>query len=433
MKASIYIFLIMSLPLVGQNILTVQEVKGQLLNSLQSQMDQLSVDMADNTAHPGMAGLLPIVQAQGNYQYQLNDSKTEFDSPGIPDIDAKSAVVTNLSASLGAQYTVYSGGRGKNTLAKLRKSTDLTRISRLMSLERRLFNALQIYRQIQSLDQMIPTAQEAVVLSKDRLDWSRLRKDYGQASATELLDASVAFRSDSINLANLKIQTKHLKRQLNTLLDRDVETEFELEKLSSDHASDLDTWLQSAKSNNHNLSIQMRRSELAQLDLDITKSAFLPNLSLNASYGYSEQNNEASFLKKNSALGLTAGATLTIPIYSGNTRKIQKQNAQIQLKQSMLTTDLLWHDLERDIRIAYENHRWSNEQIQIQEANINDTRTRLDWFNRMLREGQVNSLEYRTAQLAYLHSINRKDQLELERDLALLSLQWLSGTLWDSH
>ena len=77
------------------------------------QISKNNVEIIENLANKGQAGLLPIVSATGTVDYTNNNTKLQIvNAPDITEIDGAESFATR--ATVKAVYTVFSGGVNSN-------------------------------------------------------------------------------------------------------------------------------------------------------------------------------------------------------------------------------------------------------------------------------------------------------------------------------
>jgi outer membrane protein TolC len=86
-----------------------------------------------------------------------------------------------------------------------------------------------VYFQIARLSENNNNLQEALNISKQRLERAKYKHQYGQSTKLELLNAEVDVNNDSIALINSKQQYLNAKRSLNIVLGQQKEMNYEVE------------------------------------------------------------------------------------------------------------------------------------------------------------------------------------------------------------
>jgi outer membrane protein TolC len=168
--------------------------------------------------------------------------------------------------------------------------------------------------------------------------------------------------------------------------------------------------------------------------MGITRARYLPSISANAQYGWNRNNNnQASFLLSSMSNGLNAGATLTWNLFDGGTTRTNAQNTKLQNLNLALQLEETTNNLNRDFEIAWANYQNSLFQYNSLTRNLDNSKYNFSRTDEQFKLGQVNSVEYRQAQLNLIAVQNQVIQAKYSTKLAELRLLQLSGLLLETN
>lgn len=436
MKKSIQIYFGVLLFAYGQ-ILHAQEVipldalvEQVLQQNLDIQIVRKNVDIAQTQATKAAAGQVPQVNVNGGVTYQNSSTKIEFATDAIPAVDRSGAESWLYNAAVQATYNLFDGYRGRYTFEILNKQVDLANLQTLLQSEGILVQLINFYTNLISLRQQEKTIRESIETSEERIRRTQLMVDYGQTNRVNLLDAIVALNQDSALLIQVQHQTNTIFQQINRLAGWDPDREWQTQdSLPLDESLELEGLWQTTLLSN--LEYQMAQWEIDVSDLEIKRSeaAFYPLVQLAASYGYNRQTSQASFLRSQRTLGPAGTINVQMPIYDGKLRRQQLEVARLQQEVTEMNLERLQQDLRRDLYIAFDDYQQALELWRLQQNNVAATELNLEQNQEALRAGQINSLQFRTAQLNWQRI---KEQVILARNqakLAELELMRISGQL----
>lgn len=176
----------------------------------------------------------------------------------------------------------------------------------------------------------------------------------------------------------------------------------------------------------NNIDFQMvaMQGEIAQKNIDLRKSSYLP--SVMAFYSRTEKLKKPLFdMTPKNVLGFT----LTVPILSGGQRLAQLDQAKIDYDINTNTKDLLTQQLtlqDRQIRYTYNNLL---EQFATQKENREIAKEVLDKMNLKYDQGIVSSLELTSANTDYLNAETTYTSIMLQILNAEISLRKINSKL----
>ncbi len=272
--------------------------------------------------------------------------------------------------------------------------------------------------------------QTAVELSLQMLQRVENSYEYGGNTKLDVLNARVDLNTDSVNLSQSSLNLENAKRNLNVLMGQSPSSGFVVrDDFGINSQLELDELLDKAM--NQNTSLQLARYNLntARLDEKISNASNFPRLDLSGSYGYNRQQNEASFIESQEQLGFTGGVSLNYTLYDANARSIQIQNAEISTQIEQENVALSQQQLQRDMLNAFATYENNLFLLEKEEDNLQTAQLNFERSESALRLGQINSTQYREAQLNLVRARRRINNLFYQAKLSEVQLYRLSGIL----
>ena len=389
-----------------------------------------NVAIADLQANKANAGLVPQISFNGAVTYQNASTELKFASDAFPNIDYKGAYSWIYNTTLQGTYTLFDGFRGKYTLEILQNQVDLAGLQTLLQSEGILIQLVNGYTNLISLNEQRNTVIQSIQTSLERLQRTQYLADYGQVNLVDVLDARVAVNQDSALLYQLENQIQVLYRRLNRLAgwapDR---TWVPRDSIEVNENLDMESLWEKAQV--QNIDYQLARQQLVTsvAGIERARSAFYPLVNASVSYGYSKQSNEVGFLLAQRALGTAATITLQYPIFDGRLRKQQLEVAQVQQEQSRMNQEVVLKNLESDLYIAFDNYNQALDLWRLQRNNLEAALLNLEQNQEALNRGQINSLQFRTAQLNWQMASEQVILAKNQAKITELELMRLTGEL----
>jgi outer membrane protein len=414
----------------GQTPMTINDaMKEALSKNYNIQISQNNVEMTANLATKGHAGLLPTVSASGALDYGNDNIRIEIlGQPGVT--ETKGAQSLNTNASVAGSFTIYSGRANAHTYKQLVTNSDLSNAQSKLEVESIVMQVITAYYNVLRTQDNYDALAETFELSKERLALSVKQKELSGGKKINVLSAKVDLNKDSVNLISATQSYEEAQINFNQLLGRDPATAVVLTKEALPVTTENYEALKAAMlKQNWEMQSAKLNQQVSMLDYYIAKSAYLPKLDLGASYGYNRSDAEGSILKLNESNGLGVTLSLSIPIYSGGTRKKSVQNAQLQMQSRELQIKNTELALDANLLTAYKNYERAIAIVKMEEQNLNLNEENINYTKNQYKLGLASSTQYREAQINLLLTKNNLNNVRYNLKLAELELLRLSGAL----
>lgn len=416
-----------------ETVLTREEaVETALENNYGIKISRNDLEIADNNKSILNSGYLPSLTGLAGASYDLNDRTTEPE--GEAAIEQNNIENKLYRASLNVDYLLFDGLGRLYNYKSLKEQYDLSKLQARETIENTILELFSVYFEIARLYENIDVLEETLRISKERVVRAQYQFDYGQTNNLAVLNARVDVNNDSINLLQARQQLHNTKRDLNVLLDREIDDKSYMvdTTVSFIPRLQLDLMIEKAEENNVRLLQSEKAITISKYDIKVSKSGYLPSLGLTGSYGWNRNEGTASAFFPGSTTktnGLSAGLNLSWDIFDGGRTRVQVQNARIGNETRELLRKQIELEVKRDIANAlgtYENKLYI---FHVQEENV---ATNLDNFNRTQEQyklGQVTSIEFRQAQINLLNARTSLNLAKYDAKLAELELLRLTGQL----
>jgi outer membrane protein len=417
----------------AQEELSKQEaVDIALENNYDIQVTANNVEAAKNSSSIYNSGYLPSLFANGGASYQKRESENAFQDGRVQDDISKTQA---YNASVGMNYILFDGLGRKYNYKRLQELYNISEIQARQVMENTLLQLLASYYDVARLTENKINLETSLAISKDRLLRNTYGYEYGQKTQLDVLNSEVDVNNDSINYLTIERELANAKRDLNVVLGRDIQTDFEVDTTVT-YALDLsyERVLNSAKENNALLLQAEKNIALSSYDLRINKSNYVPTIGLTGSYGWNEtdinSNNSNSFsLASQTGVGLSGGVNLSWNIFDGGLTKTRVQNSKIAMDNSTLQKEQIAQDLERNVANAWETYQNALFVLQAEQKNVQTNKRNFSRSEEQFKLGQIISVEFRLAQVNLLNAVNNYNRAKYTAKVAELRLLQLGGIL----
>jgi outer membrane protein TolC len=404
-------------------------VKLALENNYGIKLANNSLDLAMNNASILNSGYLPTIRANAGATYNIDDTEAELSNGDVRVLDG--AESSRYNASINVNYVLFDGlGRSYN-YKQLKEQYKLTELQARETIENTISQLFSVYYNVAQLTENIDALNETLTISKDRLLRAKYQFDYGQSTKLGILNAEVDINNDSINLINAKQQLINFKRDLNVVLGNTLGNNFSVDTaISFAGLLNKEALYEGAKTRNSLLLQTEKNIDISNLALKFGKSGFLPTIGLTGTYGWNENNNNAaSFVAVSTNTGLSGGLNFSWNLFDGGATFNRVKNAKINLENQQIQKEQILMNIERDFNNAWDDYQNKLVIYNIQEENILTAQNNFERTSEKFKLGQVNSIEFRQAQLNLLNAELNRNQAKYLAKLAEIQLLQISGEL----
>ncbi|MGB0391375.1 MAG: TolC family protein [Salibacteraceae bacterium] len=436
MKINKLNMVLMALAFTGISTIQAQEVlqKDQAVsiameNNFDIVLANLNVEIAANNSSIQNSGFLPSLSGNAGASYANNQGSATPRQGAETEFTGNKS--TGMNAGIDLKYTLFDGFGRSNTYKQLQENFNISELQARQMIENTILNIFNSYYEVARLTQDVENQKETLQISKVRLDRAKYGVEYGQGSQLDVLNAEVDYNNDSITyLTNTQLLNNE-KRNLNLLLGRDVNTNFNVDTtLVYADGLMLDILLVNARDNNVNLLQQEASLRNAEYNIKSTTSNSVPKLAVNGGYAWNEnQFGATSFLEQQKSQGVNLGATLSWNIYDGGSTRIKRQNTKIALESQTVNLKKEQLNIERNLSNAWTAYQTALFVKDAQQKNLQTAQTNFDRSVDQYKLGQITNIVFRQAQLNLLNAQLSLNQAKYSAKNAELFLLQISGDL----
>ena len=409
MKNLINIFVVIFLStinLIAQNDLTISSaVKKTLENNLDIKISENLEKIAKNNSSILNNNYLPNIQLGSDISSNIQSIEIETPSGISGTLD--DTKTDNSSALLSISYNIIDASGRKYNYKKSKELFSKSNLEVKEIIENTMLQLFTVFFEVGRLSDERNILKNALEISKTRYERKLLEFEYGQTNNLEVLNAEVDVNTDSINLLKSSKQLFNAKRDLNLIMNVDLESQFnintKIEFLSGDEIA---TIFSNGIYNNTRLLIIEKDVIISNLDKKITKYSYLPTLGLSGTYGWNESinDNPYAFYNKSISDGFSAGINIRWDIFRGGKKIIANKNTTINQQNSELNKKKTELDITKELRNAYQTHLNNLFIMEVQNKNLETNKNNFERNLERYKIGQVSSIEFRRAQLNLLNA-----------------------------
>lgn len=414
-------FLLFALTSQAQENLSLSDaIQLGLDNNYQIKIAEARTEIAANNDSWAIAGRVPTVNLTAN---SLNNYRN-LSNPAGP-LTASNTLNTGITPGIEASMILFDGYRIKITKEQLEKQTTLSQSNQQLVVQNSIQSIINAYYNALVQKEQLNVLDEVLTLSRDRVAYQEVRKEFGQSSTFDILQTQDAYLNDSTNYV---LQTNTFEaaiRNLNLAMGvDDLGTSYLLTDTLTyaAEAYQLSDLQEEMESNNVQLRTEYINRELSSINTRLQQSAFRPTVQVQAgatyNVGISFGEQTLSFGPNETVQEIPQIAAKTFqpflnlsasyPIYDGGARKTRLENAQ----KEELIAQLNINDLKRTLNNQLANTLATyNTQMRLVEVTTNlvdNAKRNLEIAEERFRGGLINSFDYRTIQVSYINASQQR-------------------------
>ena len=320
-------------------------------------------------------------------------------------------------------WVLFNGGRIAINKERLETLADLSEGQLQLQIENTVQDIIDAYYNAVVQREQIEVRRRILALSRDRIEYQQVRREFGQGGTFDELQARDAYLSDSTNLVVQQVNYENAARNLLQLLGEenidqpvDLTTELTYGETVYDPA-DLEARLLASNRNLQNLLINR---DLAALQTRLIETERAPTFGIAAgtSYDIGVQTGTQTFEfggdqpgREQELPGIAArtlaanvGFTANYLLFDGGNRRVRIQSARLE----EITAQLDYQSAQQQLRTALQNTiaLYANQTriIGITQELIENAERNLAIAEERFSGGTINSFDYRQIQLNYANA-----------------------------
>ena len=412
-----------------EKLTKIEAVKLTLENNYGIKIADNNLKIAKNNKGLLNTNYLPTLTGNAGATFNSDNTDAVFSNGTTTSLNSAKSSRYNSSVSL--NYTLFDGlGRHYN-YKQLVEKYNLTELQARETIELTILQLFTVYYNVAQLTENVSLLKQNLKISKDRLKRVQYQFEFGQNTKLSVLNAEVDVNNDSINFLNTNQLLLNAKHDLYVVMGKNESPEFSVEtQVSFLNMENKDDLFAQLKSKNVNLLQNNRAIKISDFQLKANQSGYLPTIGLTSTYGWSKSNNNsASFLQKSTNLGLSNGFNLKWDLFNGGKTNTLVQNAKINYETQQYLKQQAELKIFNEFYKAWDDYHTKLFVFQTQEKNVQTNSLNFTRTEEQYQLGQVNSIEFRQAQLNLLNAQSNLNKTKYDAKNAELILLQLTGNL----
>ena len=419
-------FMILILPFIaaGQTSITLKSAIDTTLKNnfdIQIASSNVKINTINNTA--GMAGALPAVNGNLTDNESATTILQKLNSGS--EIQSNSATGNTLTSSLTAGILLFNGLRVVATRERLHNLQKQSELQLNLQIQNSIAAVMAKYYDVIRQQEYMKIMQTSLDVSQKKLEIVSDRKRVGMANDADYLQALIDVNTMTQNLKGQQLVVDQTKTQLLQLMNIRNYFPFTVnDSIVVDKSIELSSVLGYLHQNPQYLASEQQVRINEQVVKEVSSLRY-PSLRLNTGLNYNRSQSTAGLTLINQNLGPYAGVTVQVPIYNGNTYKIQKETALFNVGIAKFQLESLLNSLTAGAVTTFQAYSSSLQQL---DSQLNSVELSAKLINVVLRQFKVNQatiLDVKAAQVSYETTGYQLVNLNYEAKIAEIELKRL--------
>ena len=368
-----------------------------------------------------------IVSAKGNFLPAVNSNISGGASLGNIEVfpgEFRDREFYSTSLGVGFSQSVFNGFRNINLLNQSKRSFERNQYELEKLKDDISLNVANAYLNVLFNKENLDLANSQVEFSKFQVSQVQTLVEAGSEPMSTLIETQATYSRDIQNLTIAENSHVLSLLSLSQLLQIPFEN-FDVEVVQIDVPSanlmydDVAAIINYAMENRNEIKVAERDIELSKLSTKISKSAYLPNISMgygfNASANFSNLTSDDQFIDQlNDNKGHSVNMNISIPIFNRNQTKAQVKKSKIQEETTNLAFDQVKVNLESTIQRAFTDAKAALRAFEAAELSLGSQILAFENSQQRFNLGALNSFDLEQSRIRLLNA--RSSQINAKYD-----------------
>ena len=368
-----------------------------------------------------------IVSAKGNFLPAVNSNISGGASLGNIEVfpgEFRDREFYSTSLGVGFSQSVFNGFRNINLLNQSKLSLERNQYELEKLKDDISLNVANAYLNVLFNKENLDLANSQVEFSKFQVSQVQELVEAGSEPMSTLIETQATYSRDIQNLTIAENSHVLSLLSLSQLLQIPFEN-FDIEVVQIDVPSanlmydDVAAIINYAMENRNEIKVAERDIELSKLNTKISKSAYLPNISMgygfNASANFSNLTTDDQLIDQlNDNKGHSVNMNISIPIFNRNQTKAQVKKSKIQEETTNLAFDQVKVNLESTIQRAFTDAKAALRAFEAAELSLGSQILAFENSKQRFNLGALNSFDLEQSRIRLLNA--RSSQINAKYD-----------------
>jgi outer membrane protein len=414
----------------AQKVLTTHDaIQIALHRNTQLQKTEENLKVYQSDVKQSFGSLLPNIEANASWNWQ------KYEYPLVTSYGTTDSRTYSLGAS--SDIVLFDGLANYKTISKSQTNLESAKLDLEKLRQDIVFQTLSNYYDLMNAQELVRVKEEDVKWNQKNYEMIVERNKLGAVTLADVYSQQVKLGNAELDLLKAKNSAETLKGNFLYYLGLDVLEDYSfadpsLNSQLTEQGEAVDTSfgalraiVENALQNRPDFLSSKLSLNSADYDLSIAKSGYLPTLTNNLGFGYSNTSTKDLFKNRY----YTAGLTLSVPIFSGWKTEYNVETATVAAKTKELQLNDLIREIKRSIQKNYLDLQTAYKQLDVSKKNVSAAEE-----NRRIEEekyalGSTTLLNVLIANSDYTSAITQYINAQYEYKKDRDQMQYLLGNL----
>ncbi len=390
-----------------------QAIEIGLKNNYQITIAERNIEIAKNNNTWKAAGRYPQI----NLNLANNNNFTGQNNPASF-LQEFTSLSGGLTGSVDGAYTLFDGHKFKINKKRFEALEKQSEGNAKIAIEQTIQSIILSYYNAVIQKENVATVKELLNLSRDRIDYQRVKAEFGQAGRFDLLQSEDAYFNDSttylvqVNGYEIALQNLSLAMGVDDLNKKYNPTDGLTYDGIAYNFEDLKKKMLDSNQTLKNLYVNQ---SLTAIETESAESFNKLTLRVNGGLGLGGTLSRLNIIEPNTFpvdnpntqrnYNVYVNFTANYPLYDGGNRRRNIQNATIQENIAQLNIEDFKRSLSAQLNNTFANYNNQVRLLQLTSDRVENAKENLGIAEERFKSAQINSFDYRTIQLNYLNAV----------------------------
>ena len=381
----------------------------------------------------GRAGLLPVVTYHNQYLYTQPNGLKNQAGQGAAAQDAPRFIANNAIREYASQALVTETLSAAGVADLKHADAAAAKAEADLEVARRalVVTVASAYYTVVAEESSVRVAQRAEDEARSFVDLTGKLENGREVAHADVIKANLGFQQRQRDLAEAQLAAEKARLELGVLVLRDPRAPYTLadSDLATPPLPSRDESEAAAAKNNPELKSALAALRMSRDDVSVARAAYLPELSLNYTYGIDAPQFAVNGPGGVRNLGYSAFATLDIPVWDWLATHDRVKQSELRQQVAQTTLTATQKKLIADMEEYYSEAKVANDELASLNVSAKTAEDSLRLTKLRYSAGEATALEVVDAENAATQAETASADGAVRYRVGLANLQTLTGTL----
>jgi outer membrane protein len=339
----------------------------------------------------------------------------------------KDSVTRQTTVGAALNWQIFEGFQSYHAYRRLKSSEKAAEWQERLAVETTVEAVLNAYYGVVLQKQLLAAIQEKTGVTEDQAKLAQAKAGVGSGSHLDALQAIATLNEDSSSLLSQQVALHEAKIQLNQLLARAPETDFEVsDSIPVETGLPVEKWRATLADDNSTVLQAQARRNAATSGLGEARGLWWPSLNAGVAYSSTPSSLNSGSTRPD---GATYSVNLTVPLFDQLRGHQAVSNAKLELRQSETRFQQALEDVRAEFEQEHRKYAAGRQRVDLETRNLDVAIQQADAAQERYKAGSGTALEFRDAQRILLDARSRLATARQNTQQAELALKRLAGAL----